>query len=86
MQSLTNEQKQLVFDYSLDLTTEEETTQAEKLIANNEEAAEIQSKLRAMLAPLDAAPLEPCPDDLVQRTVELAGIGPRTFVPSLIFS
>ncbi len=42
MQPLTNEQKQLVFDYSLDFTTEEETTQAEKLIANNEEAAEIQ--------------------------------------------
>jgi hypothetical protein len=41
MQLLTNEQKQLVFGYSLDFTTEKETTQAEKLIVNNAEAAEI---------------------------------------------
>lgn len=69
MRSLTNEQRQLVFDHSLDFTSEEETTQAEKLIANNEEAADIRSKLKTVLATLDTLPNEFCPDGLAERTV-----------------
>ncbi|MHC4166971.1 MAG: hypothetical protein ACYSWQ_08440 [Planctomycetota bacterium] len=69
MQSLTNGQKHQVFDYSLDFTTEEETTQAEKLIGNNEEAADIHSKLKTTLARLDTLQNDPCPDGLVERTI-----------------
>jgi hypothetical protein len=69
MTPLNNEQKQLLFDYCLGLTSEEETAEVETLISSNEEAAEIRSRLQATLAPLDSAEFEPCPDGLVERTV-----------------
>ena len=69
MQPLTNEQKQLLFDYSLDLTTEEETAQAEALISSSNEAADIHSKIKSVLAPLDTVRDDPCPDDLAERTI-----------------
>lgn len=69
MQPLSSQLKQLIFDYSFDLTTYEESAQAEALIVDNKEAAEIQSKLKAVLAPLDTLQIEPCPEDFAQRTV-----------------
>ena len=69
MLPLSNEEKQLLFDYSLKLTTEEGTAQAKALIDSSEEATEIHSKLKALLAPLDALQTKPCPDDLAERTV-----------------
>ena len=69
MSPLNNEQKQLLFDYSIGLTSEEEATEAEALISSNEEAAEIHSKLKAALAPLDSLKSEPCPDHLVEGTI-----------------
>ena len=69
MQPLSHHQKQLLFDYALDLATEQETAQAEALICDNVEAAEIHSSLRVALAPLDTVPDDPCPDDLAERTV-----------------
>jgi prepilin-type processing-associated H-X9-DG protein len=69
MYSLSSEHKQLLFDYSSGLATEEETTQAKALIADYREAAEIHSKLKAVLAPLDTLRPEPCPDELAQRTI-----------------
>ena len=69
MQPLSDKQKQLLFDYSLDFTTEDETAQAEALVSNSNEAAEIYSKLKAVLAPLDTLRDEPCPDHLAERTV-----------------
>ena len=39
MTPLTDEQKQLVFDYSFDLTSEHESAEAERLLATNREAA-----------------------------------------------
>lgn len=69
MSSLNNEQKQLLFDYCLGLTSQKETAEAEVLISRNEEAAEIHSKLKAALSPLDSLTPEPCPDELTERTV-----------------
>ena len=69
MTPLNDQQKQLLFDYCIGLTTEEEAAEAEALISSNEKAAEIHSKLRASLSPLDSLPAEPCPDDLAEGTV-----------------
>jgi len=69
MSSINNEQKQLLFDYCVGLTSQEESVEAEALISSNQEAAEIHSQLRATLAPLESVEFEPCPDGLVERTV-----------------
>jgi hypothetical protein len=69
MTPLNNQQKQLLFDYCIGLTSEKEAAEAEKLIASNEEAAQIHSNLKATLAPLDTLEPEPCPDELVEGTV-----------------
>ena len=69
MSPLKDRQKQLLFDYCIGLTSEEQTAEAEDLIASNVEAAEIHSKLKAALAPLETIQPEPCPDDLAERTI-----------------
>jgi len=69
MNSLSNEQKQLLFDYWVGLTSERETAEAEALISSNEEAAEIHSTLEAVLAPLESLKPESCPDDLAESTI-----------------
>ncbi len=66
---LKSEQKQLLFDYSMGLTSEEKSAEAETLISANEEAAEVHSKLKATLAPLNSLEPEPCPDALAERTI-----------------
>ncbi|MHC4545469.1 MAG: hypothetical protein ACYTDW_13880 [Planctomycetota bacterium] len=71
MSSLSTQQKQLLFDYSLGLTSDEEIVQAEQLIACNKQAVEIHSKLKAVLLPLDSiVQPEPCRDELAERTVQ----------------
>jgi hypothetical protein len=69
MSPLKDHQKQLLFDYCIGLTSEEQTAEARALISGNDEAAEIHSKFKAALAPLDTIQLEPCPDDLAERTI-----------------
>jgi len=69
MSPLNNEQKQLLFDYCIGLTSQEETAEAEALISTNKEAAEIHSKLEAAIAPLDRLETEPCPNELVEHTI-----------------
>jgi hypothetical protein len=70
MTSLSSQQKQLLFDYCIGLTSGEEAAEVESLISCNKEAAEIQSKLTSALAPLQSLEFEPCPDSLVESTVE----------------
>jgi len=70
MSSLNNEQKQLLFDYCVGLTSQEAGAEAEALISASKEAAEIHSKLTALLSALDSLEPEPCPDVLAERTVE----------------
>lgn len=69
MTSLSNQQKQLLFDYCVGLTSEKETTEVKQLISSNEEAAEIYLKLKAALAPLESIERESCPDELVEGTI-----------------
>ncbi|NIP26377.1 MAG: hypothetical protein GWN67_18630 [Phycisphaerae bacterium] len=69
MSPLNNHQKHLLFDYCIGLTSKEETAEAEALISSNDEAAEIYSKLKAALSPLDSIQPQPCPDDLAERTI-----------------
>ena len=69
MSPLNNEQRQLLFDYCIGLTSQKETAEAEALISSNKEAAEIHSRLKAVIAPLDSLEPEPCPDDLVENTI-----------------
>ena len=69
MISLNNQQKQLLFDYCIGLTSAEETVEAAHLISSNQEASELYLKLKASLAPLDSIKPESCPDDLAEHTV-----------------
>ena len=69
MSPLNNEQKQLLFDYCIGLTSQKETAEAETLISSDKEAAEIHSNLKAALTPLDSLEPEPCPDELVEHTI-----------------
>jgi prepilin-type processing-associated H-X9-DG protein len=69
MRPLSNEQKQLLFDYCLGLTSEKETAQTEVLISLKKEAAEIHTKLKVALAPLSCIQPEPCPDNLAEQTI-----------------
>lgn len=66
---LISEQKQLLFDYCIGLTSQEQTAEAEELISSNPEAAQIHSKLKAFFAPLNTLEPESCPDALTERTV-----------------
>ena len=69
MTSLSTEQKHLLFDYCLRLTSQERTAEAEALISSNQEAAEIHAKLKSAFAPLDSIEPEPCPDSLTEATI-----------------
>jgi prepilin-type processing-associated H-X9-DG protein len=66
---LNNDQKQLIFDYCLGLTSKEHTAEAKALISSHQEAADIHSRIKANLLPLESIKLETCPDDLVERTI-----------------
>jgi len=69
MSPLNNEQKELLFDYCIGLTSQKETAKAEALISTNKEAAEIHSRLKAAIIPLDSLEPESCPDELVEHTI-----------------
>ena len=69
MISLSNQQKELLFDYCIGLASEEEVSQAKILISSSKEAAETYAKLQAVFAPLDTLEMESCPADLVESTV-----------------
>ena len=69
MITLNSKQKQLLFGYCIGLTSQEQRAEAEALISSNQAAAEIHSRLKATLAPLDSLEPASCPDDLAERTV-----------------
>ncbi len=69
MKPFNDQHRELLFDYSLGLTSESETTEAERLLAESHEAASLYEALRSVLAPLDALEVEPCPEELAERTV-----------------
>lgn len=67
MTRLTDQQKQLLFDYSLGLASDREAAQVEKLLSWNQEAVELYRTFQVALAPLDSLEVESCPDDLAER-------------------
>ncbi|HNS20494.1 MAG TPA: hypothetical protein PKH24_08340 [Sedimentisphaerales bacterium] len=67
MTPLSDRQRQLLFDYSVGLTCEQETREAEILVASSEEAAQLYESFHHALAPLESVELEPCPDELMER-------------------
>ncbi|MHC4518649.1 MAG: hypothetical protein ACYTAS_08680 [Planctomycetota bacterium] len=69
MTPLNNQQEQLIFDYAMGLTSAADAIQARELLETTPATVHIYETLRSALAPLDAVPLESCPDDLAQRTV-----------------
>lgn len=69
MSPLNNEQKELIFDYCIGLTSEKETDKAEALIKSHQEAAEIHEKLKAAIEPLSCLETETCPDELLENTI-----------------
>jgi prepilin-type processing-associated H-X9-DG protein len=69
MITLNSKQKQLLFDYCIGLTFKEQSAEAEALISSDQAAAEIHSKLKATLAPLDSLEPEQCPDGLYEHTI-----------------
>lgn len=69
MKSLSNQQKQLLFDYCIGLASQKESREAEALISCYQEAAELHYKLKSSIIPLESFKSEPCPDDLVEKTI-----------------
>ena len=69
MTSLNNQQKQLLLDYCVGLTSETEKSEAQKLTAHNEEAAELHLEIAKALSPLDSIESESCPDYLAEGTI-----------------
>ena len=69
MTSLSEDQKQLLFDYSMGLASQAQADEARRLISSSEEAAEIHSELKAALSPLANLEAESCPDDLAESTI-----------------
>ncbi len=67
MTTLNDQQKQLLFDYSLGLTSECESDEVEALITGNEDAVEFYQCLQRTLAPLDTVEMELCPEGLTER-------------------
>ncbi len=71
MSPLNNDQKHLIFDYCIGLTSKEHTAEAKALISSNQEAADIHSRLKATLLPLENVESQACPNDLVERTISI---------------
>jgi hypothetical protein len=69
MENLNLQQKQILFDYCLGITSEEESAQAQELIFSNEQAAQLHNKLKAVFTPLDSLPEHTCPDHLEEKTI-----------------
>ncbi|MHC4187550.1 MAG: hypothetical protein ACYSRQ_05085, partial [Planctomycetota bacterium] len=66
---LNEAQKELIFDYCMGLTNEEESAEADHLIFSNAEAQEVHARLQAALDPLQKAEFDKCPDYLAENTV-----------------
>jgi len=67
MTRLTDQQKQLLFDYSLGLASDREVAEVEKLLSWNQEAIELHQTFQVALAPLDSVEWDSCPDELTER-------------------
>jgi len=69
MSSLNNEQKQLLFDYCIGVTSQEENIQAQQLISSNPQAAQLYATMKSVLSPLDTVEPALCPEELAEATI-----------------
>ena len=69
MISLNNQQKELLFDYCIGLTSEQESAQAQELVFSNEQAAKFVTSIKASLSPLESITPEDCPAELAEGTI-----------------
>jgi anti-sigma-K factor RskA len=69
MVPLNNQQKELLFDYCLGITAEEQTAQAQKLVLSDEQAAKFVNSIKASLSPLETIKSSECPAELAEGTV-----------------
>ena len=67
----SRQDKERLFAYCLDLTCAGESASVEAWIARHEQAAGLYARIQASLGPLERLPLEPCPEELAERTVQL---------------
>ena len=69
MTPLSEQQKQLLFDYCLGITSEIENSQAQELVFSNDQAGRFVTSVKASLSPLDSIAPEPCPEELAEGTI-----------------
>lgn len=69
MTSINSQQKQLIFDYAMGITSQSESAQAQELIFSNENASLFYADIKKSLSPLDSIEPEDCPQELVDSTV-----------------
>ncbi len=70
MTPLNREQLDIIFDYCFGVANTEQTEEVQKLISENPEALDFYNKVQNSLSPLGEWEVEPCPDDLVERTIQ----------------
>jgi hypothetical protein len=73
MNLLSRNEKELVFDYWFGLADAEQIVSVQKLLARNEQAADLRATLQAVLGPLRNLRSKPCPAELAGRTIRLLG-------------
>lgn len=71
MTLLSRNDEELILDYCLGLARTEQAIPVRALLAHNEQAADLHARIRAALEPLRNLHPEPCPAELVERTVRL---------------
>jgi len=69
MNSLNEEQFQVLLDYALGAASEDEALQAQSLLSSSAEASEIFMRIKASLSPLESLGPQSCPDELAERTI-----------------
>ncbi|MBN2588562.1 MAG: hypothetical protein JXA96_01770 [Sedimentisphaerales bacterium] len=69
MSSVSTEEKQLIFEYCVGITSPEQAAKAIQLIADNQEASELYSKLKTAFKPLETIGMQNCPDYIVEKTL-----------------
>lgn len=69
--SLTLEEKKLLLDHCLDLTSTSQASHVKALFAHNEKASVIHARIQTALEPLNGLRPERCPKELAERTIRL---------------
>jgi hypothetical protein len=69
MKDLSREEKELIFDYSIGVASEEQIRDAEQLLAGNSAAAQLHSRLKKVMQPLGGLKVPSCPDELVEGVI-----------------